>query len=97
MVFEAAQLIERRLGADDEAVFLDLFSVRTLELVDLTPDDFTRVAELVRKYSDFPLGTVDASVVAVAESLGLSGLVTLDRRHFSAVQPKHRPSFELVP
>lgn len=97
VVTETAQLIERRLGPDDEAIFLDLISVGTLHAVDLTESDYVRMAELVRKYSDFPLGLVDASVVAVAERMGLAEVATLDRRHFSAVRPKHVTAFTLLP
>ena len=44
-----------------------------------------------------PLGTSDASVVAVAERLGIAEVATLDRRHFSVVRPKHVPAFTLLP
>jgi uncharacterized protein len=40
---------------------------------------------------------VDASVVAVAERLGLAEVATLDRRHFSAIRPKHVTAFTLLP
>ena len=60
------------------------------------PDDWIRIAELVAIYHDLPLGTVDASVVALAERLGISTIATLDRRHFTIVRPKHVPSFELL-
>src|SRR5687768_15611810 len=39
-------------------------------------------AELVRQYADFPLGAVDASVIALAERMDVHQL-TLDRRHFT--------------
>ncbi len=55
------------------------------------------LAELVKQYADFPLGSVDASVVAVAERLGVERVATLDRRHFSVVQPSHVPALVLVP
>lgn len=97
VVVETAWLIERRLGPDNEAVFLDLFAVGTLEAVELAAEDYVRIAELVRKYADFPLGTVDASVVAVAERLGLAEVATLDRRHFSAVRPQHVQGFTFLP
>ena len=45
----------------------------------------------------FPLGGTDASVVALAERLGAEAVVTLDRRHFGAVRPRHRKAFELLP
>jgi uncharacterized protein len=34
--------------------------------------DSLRMAELVETYADFPLGTTDAAVVAVAERLDLT-------------------------
>ncbi|MGH8901294.1 MAG: DNA-binding protein [Egibacteraceae bacterium] len=49
------------------------------------------------KYRDFPLGTVDASVIAATERLGIGTIATLDRRHFGVVRPRHRDTFELLP
>lgn len=59
--------------------------------------DWLRIAELVLRYQDLPFGTVDASVVAVAERLGVREVMTLDRRHFSVVRPLHVPAFALLP
>jgi len=39
----------------------------TLTIVDLEFADYERMAELVETYADFPLGTTDAAVVAIAE------------------------------
>ena len=61
------------------------------------PGDWLRIAELVARYDDLPLGTVDASVVAAAERRGTRLVATLDRRHFSAVRPRHVDAFELLP
>jgi predicted nucleic acid-binding protein len=36
-------------------------------------------------------------VIALAERLGAPVIVTLDRRHFAAVRPRHREAFELLP
>jgi uncharacterized protein len=55
------------------------------------------MADLVTKYADFPLGAVDASVIAVAERLGVHEVATLDIRHFSAVRPKHVSTLTLLP
>lgn len=57
----------------------------------------SRCVELVEKYSDFPLGMVDASVFAVAERLGADAIATFDRRHFSVVRPKAPLFFTLLP
>jgi predicted nucleic acid-binding protein len=55
------------------------------------------VAELVEQYAGFPLGGTDASVIALAERLDAPVLVTLDRRHLAAVEPRHREGFDLLP
>ena len=59
--------------------------------------DFARMAELVRRYGDLPLGTTDASAVAVAERLDVTEVATLDRRHFSVVRPHHTTALTLLP
>jgi hypothetical protein len=59
--------------------------------------DWLRIAELVSQYRDLPLGTVDASVVAAAERLGITELATVDRRHFGVVRPSHAEAFTLLP
>jgi predicted nucleic acid-binding protein len=67
------------------------------ELVHLTPADLTRTGALVLRYADFPLGGVDASVIAVAERFGVDRVATLDRRHFSVIKPSHVPALTLLP
>lgn len=42
-------------------------------------------------------GFVDASIVAISERLGIPKILTADRRHFSAIQPKHCVAFTLLP
>lgn len=59
--------------------------------------DWLRIAELVVRYRDLPLGTVDASVVTAAERLGVVDLATVDRRHFAVVRPAHAEAFTLLP
>jgi hypothetical protein len=55
------------------------------------------MADLVTRYSDLPLGTTDAAVIAVAERLGVAEVATLDWRHFTVVRPRHRSSLVLLP
>jgi predicted nucleic acid-binding protein len=55
------------------------------------------MADLVEIYADFPLGTTDASVIAVAERLHITEIATLDRRHFAAVRPAHCKALTLLP
>jgi uncharacterized protein len=95
VVTEVCQLIKSRLGPATEAGFLASLAHSDVRLP--VPEDWLRIAELVERYADFPLGAMDASVVALAERLDTDLVITLDRRHFSAVRPKHCTSFQLLP
>jgi predicted nucleic acid-binding protein len=95
VVAETTYFAGRRLGPAAEAAFLRGLAEADVEAP--TPEDFVRMGELVEQYADFPLGGTDASVIALAERLDAPVLVTLDRRHFGAVTPRHRPAFELLP
>ena len=92
---EASYLIGKRLGPRAESGFLS--AIEPFQVEAPTPADLRRMAELVEQYSDFPLGGTDASVVALAERLGATTIITLDQRHFGSVKPKHVDSFELLP
>jgi predicted nucleic acid-binding protein len=96
-IAEVAYLLARDAGATVEAAFLRSFSGGFLALVDPTVEDLARTADLVEQYSDLPLGTTDACLVAIAERLQITELATLDRRHFSVVRPSHTEAFTLVP
>lgn len=97
VVAEVGYLLSREAGPKVESLFLDSLAAGDFELVDLTAADCTRMAELVRQYEDLPLGTTDASAVAIAERLGVTEIATLDRRHFTVVRPSHIGAFAILP
>lgn len=86
---EVCYLLEREKGTRAEAAFLRSISAGQISLIPLGRADIDRMTELVEKYADFPLGAVDASVLAVAERLGADAIATLDRRHFSVLRPRN--------
>lgn len=94
-VAEATYLVGKRLGASAEQTFLS--GLASFDVEAPSEADFNRMAELVQRYADFPLGGTDASVVALAERLNANVMVTLDRRHFAAVTPVHCDAFQLLP
>ena len=97
VIAEVAYLLARDASAAVEAAFLRTFASGFLTLVELTVADLARAADLVEQYADLPLGTTDACLVAIAERLGITELITLDHRHFSVVRPTHVPALTLVP
>jgi predicted nucleic acid-binding protein len=92
-----AYLIGSRLGTEAEVRFLGDLAAGEFAVEAVVAGDWLRIAELVSRYRDLPLGTVDGSVVAAAERLRITEIATLDRRHFSIVRPTHVDAFELVP
>jgi hypothetical protein len=64
---------------------------------ELTTADYARMADLVDQYADLPLGTSDASVIALAERLDVDEVATLDHRHFTVVRPRHVKALTLLP
>ena len=53
--------------------------------------DWLRIAELVSRYWELALGTVDGSVVATPERLQITKIATLDRLHCFILRPRpHR-------
>jgi predicted nucleic acid-binding protein len=97
VVTEVAYLLGSRVGVETEVRFLGDLAAGELLPQPVEPGDWLRIAELVARYGDLPLGTVDASVVAAAERVGSSAIATLDRRHFSVVRPSHVDVFDLLP
>ena len=61
-----------------------------------TLGQLSRAMEVDRRFGDLRLGLVDASVVALAESLGIRRLATRDVRHFAAVRLRDGRAFDLV-
>jgi predicted nucleic acid-binding protein len=95
VVAEACYLIGSRMGAAVEAAFLR--SLRELRVEPVRADDLARMADLVERYADFPLGGTDAAVIALAERLGTRRVVSLDRRHMCAVRLKDGQPLDVVP
>jgi predicted nucleic acid-binding protein len=96
VITEVTYLLGSRLGSAAEVRFLGDLAAGNLIPEPVAAGDWLRIAELVSQYRDLPLGTVDASVVATAERLGVMQVATLDRRHFTVVQPA-QGLFELLP
>ncbi len=94
---EAGWLIDRQLGPAAEAGFYRSVVNGDITVEEVTPADWQRIADLVVAYADLGLGGVDASLVAMAERLGVTEMATLDLRHFRVVRPRHVDAFTLLP
>lgn len=94
---ELAYLILRELGYPTLATFLRATAAGELVQAQSIPQDLARAAELLEKYADNRVDFVDCAIVAIAERLRLTKVLTVDRRHFTVFRPKHCEYFELAP
>ena len=49
-----------------------------LQLAEVQPFEFTRIAELMKKYANLPIDFTDATLVALCERLGIREIATID-------------------
>lgn len=97
VVAEVSYLVGTNLGPAAETDFFRMLRSDRFRVEPVTEADLDRIVELTDGYADLPLGGIDASVIAVAERLGLETVASLDRRHFLVVRPRHVESLTLLP
>lgn len=97
VVPEVACLVNKYLGAEAEIDLINAVSQGEFKIENLLPADYTRACVLMKQHMRMNIGFVDAVNVAMCERLKLADLATVDRRHFSAIQPSHRARLNLLP
>lgn len=97
VIAEAAYLLDRELGPDAEAALYTSIIDGDLTVEHLGPQDWNRIRDLVQIYADLRLGGTDASIVAIAERLGVKRVATFNGRHFAVVRPAHCDALDLIP
>jgi uncharacterized protein len=93
---EVDYFLTKYLGEEIAKTFFERVTENN-ELLAFDEIDLIRVNQIRRHYNDLPLGFVDASLIALAERYRIRQILTIDRRHFLAVQPLHLGYFELLP
>lgn len=97
-VTEVSYFLSRNLGIGALADFLSDLADREDFVLELpAPQDYSRSSEILRKYNDANIDFVDACIVAMAERLNITEILTVDRRHFHLFRPSHCNAFEILP
>ena len=96
VITEAMHLLGRHTGSPGQAALWRLILRSDLVVEHPTQRDLQRMADLMSRYADRPMDFADASLVAVAERLGLDRIVTLDRTDFSIYRLHDRSPFTLI-
>jgi predicted nucleic acid-binding protein len=92
---EAMHLVRRQPGAHGTCI--DFFLEGGAILVEMTAARLASCKALVTRYHDVPMDFADATLVSLADELGLSTVFTLDRRGFLAYRWRKTRRFEIVP
>lgn len=87
---EVDHLLKVRLGVRAQTTFYRGLAGGSYFVADLPRDGYQRVLDLNHRFDDLRLGFVDASIVAIAESLSLRRIATTDRRHFEPLRKLFR-------
>jgi len=94
---EICYLLDSRLGHLAMRRFVNELSIGDVQLEPIAKEDLQRIVEFLTQYADMRLDFVDAVIVTIAERRGITKILTLDRRHFMAIRPRHCPYFEILP
>lgn len=87
------------LGAhtDGPTALAELVDAGHLRVLDLTQAPELQIAaQLMRKYRDTPMDFADATLMLLAEALGLQDIFTLDRCGFTVFRTRDRRALRLV-
>ena len=83
---------------DGPLAFAELLRASAIRIAESTQlPQIRAAAELMDKYADTPMDFADATLVLLAEELGVMDVLTLDRRGFSTYRTAKGKAFKLVP
>jgi predicted nucleic acid-binding protein len=94
---EVDYLATKYLGERVARTFLEDLTEGYFAYLSVDLKDLARTNQIMERYRDFPLGLVDASLVALVERYQIKQILTLDRRHFSSIQTETINYLELLP
>ena len=77
--------------------FLKELAAGEPRLASIQQADLQRITATLDRYADARLDFTDAAIIVIAERLNVTRILTLDRRDFSIVRPRHCDFFELLP
>ena len=79
---ECCHLLQRALGTDYVVGLMEDVASGGIQIWQLPEAQLARSPQLMRKYASLPMDLADASLIWVADTLGVLDILTLDRRDF---------------
>ncbi len=81
-------------GPERLAQFAAASAIRIYDVAQ--PAELHAAAKMMERYANTPMDYADATLVLLAEALGVTDVLTLDRRGFAAYRTRQRRAFHLV-
>ena len=81
----------------DRGLLWNFVLSEVVRIEDIVESDLGRMRLLMEQYADLPMDFADASLVVAAERLGISNIISLDRRGFAVFRPRNAKTFEIFP
>ena len=97
VIGEVGYLLLRDVGTTALVGFVRSMATSRYPLIEPQSQDYQRAAEILQQYDDANIDYVDVIIMAIAERLDITKILTLDQRHFRLFRPAHCPAFELLP
>jgi len=94
---EVCHLFTSRLGHPTTKQVLTELVNSNVIIEGINKTDLKKVAEILTQYADSDLDFVDATIVAIAERMNITKILTLDKHIFSIINPQHCTDFEILP
>jgi uncharacterized protein len=94
---EICYMLDSRLGHQAMRRSLSNIFVSDINIEQVTKADLQRTHSILTEYAVARIDFVDATLMSVAERMGVTCVLTLDQRHFRLFRPRHCPAFELLP
>ncbi len=94
VVTEASHLAARAAG--EAARPLEFLLAAGIPIVPLDPAAHRQAAHLMRRYAGTPMDYADATLVVVADALGVAAVFTTDRRGFAAYRGARGTGLDLL-
>ena len=95
VVAELDYLVSTRLGADAEQRVLAELASPAYILASVDRDDLRACSDVIAMYAG--IGVTDASMLVLADRLGIDRVLTLDRRHFEVARTPSGRTLAIVP
>jgi predicted nucleic acid-binding protein len=94
---ELDYLIATRVSAAAEQSLLGEVGDGAYRIEPMDAADITEAADVIKRYRDLELGLADASVVVLSRRYDVTDVLTLDQRHFRAIQGSGGRPFRILP